>query len=414
MQDLEYDVTIIGAGVSGLRAAHELDFENQRVLIIEKTNKVGGRVKTYNQDGFSLDRGFQILLTAYPELRDVLDLDRLNIQPFMSGAHIRIDGQFKSLIDPLSHPISGFLRLLNQVGSIRDKWRLFRLRRTLKKQSIDEIFEKPEKTTNHYLRDFGFSKSFVEKFFRPFFSGIFLENELKTSSRMFEFVFKMFAEGDAVLPADGIQSIPNQMASELPDDCFMFNRAVSSVENQTIHLDQDTSITSEVIIDARSSKTESSPGDNQPHKHWNGTNCYYFEVDQPPTDDPILYINGSDGSINNLCFPNVINETYSDPERHLLSVSTLQTGETVGDIKDELQDWFGNRAQEWQLIGRYEIDEALPCFEPPTNVNNNGSFKIRDGLYRIGDITTTPSLNGALKSGRIIGQTVSESVTPAQ
>ena len=41
-------------------------------------------------------------------------------------------------------------------------------------------------------------------------TGIFLENELKTSSRMFEFVFKMFSEGDTAIPGRGMGMIPKQ------------------------------------------------------------------------------------------------------------------------------------------------------------------------------------------------------------
>ena len=49
----------------------------------------GGRVRTDRVDGFLLDRGLQVILTAYPEARDMLDLDALRLGSFAPGAIVR-------------------------------------------------------------------------------------------------------------------------------------------------------------------------------------------------------------------------------------------------------------------------------------------------------------------------------------
>ena len=85
-----------------------------------------------------------------------------------------------------------------------------------------------------YLQDFGFSEKMITRFFKPFFAGIFLETELNTSSRMFEFVYKMFGEGYAVIPKDGIQAISNQLKANLKNSTFAFDTQVEQVKNNSM------------------------------------------------------------------------------------------------------------------------------------------------------------------------------------
>ncbi|MFB6346616.1 MAG: FAD-dependent oxidoreductase [bacterium] len=399
-----YDVIIVGAGVAGLRAALELSNKTSDILILESQQQVGGRVRTYERNGFLLDRGFQILLTGYPEAKHVLDYDGLNLGTFKSGALIRSGGQFQSLVDPLQHPFSGWRTLLSSVGSTLDKWKLFRLKQRLKKSEISEVLNRKEESTLEYLREFGFSDTFIDSFFRPFFSGIFLETDLATSSRMFEFVFKMFSQASAALPENGMQAIPDQMASRLDDGLFQFDTHVTSIENGTVRTESGDTVTAEAILCA----TDGTDGliketGSQDTREWNGTNCYYFSLEEPPRSEPILYLNADEGPITNLCFPSLIQQNYSPDNRHLLSVSTVRSperSETVEEIRDNLMDWFGPQVSNWDLLGRYEIPRALPDYRPGTPDSEPASQRIETGLYVCGDRFRTPSLNGALQSGK--------------
>jgi phytoene dehydrogenase-like protein len=405
--DYDYDVVIIGAGAAGLRAALELQSTPMDCLVLEKDHQVGGRVRSYRRDGFILDRGFQILLTAYPEVRNILDLDQLDPHPFMNGARIRTPEGIRTLMDPLSHPVAGIQSVIGGPGTLYDKWKIFTLRRSLKKTSEYSIFDRPETTTRKFLESYGFSRDVIEQFFRPFFSGVFLEDRLETSSRMFQFVYKMFAEGEPALPTGGIQAIPEQMASRLPDSTIETGTAVKTIDPPVVQLSGGETLWARTIVDATGAGGLVEGRDSWTEPSWNGTNCYYFKVKEPPCRDPVLHLNAAGGFINNLCFPSLVNDSYAPEDWHLLSVSTLRDPEeTVGKIREELENWFGPQAKDWSLVGRYEVERALPSYTPDRSAEDPERFKVEDRLYRTGDVLTTPSLNGALKSGRIVGERI--------
>ncbi len=216
-EDLPRDsIIIIGAGLAGLCCARELAGANLKPVVLEASDGVGGRVRTDPFEGFLLDRGFQVLLTAYPECQRVLDHDALDLQPFYPGALVRFEGGFHRVADPFRAPLSAVPTLLSPVGSLADKFRIARLRAALAQYTVDQLFLRHEITTRERLAQEGFSAAIIDRFFRPFLGGIFLEPELRTSSRMFDFVFRMFAEGESAVPQRGMAAIPEQIAARLP------------------------------------------------------------------------------------------------------------------------------------------------------------------------------------------------------
>src|SRR6056297_3940403 len=95
---------IIGGGLAGLSCATRLAGRGQEFSVVEATDRVGGRVRTDQVDGFHLDHGFQVLLTAYPACRELLDYDALRLQAFEPGALIRHRGGFTKFVDPWRRP----------------------------------------------------------------------------------------------------------------------------------------------------------------------------------------------------------------------------------------------------------------------------------------------------------------------
>lgn len=234
METEKTDVIIIGAGMAGLTAACALKASGRTVKLIEAAAEVGGRVRTDNINGFLLDHGFQVLLTAYPEAKALLDYKALNLKYFDPGALLLNETGKHVIGDPLRKPATLFSTITSPAGTFGDKMRLLLLNLRLKSTSTDDIFNQPETSTIAYLKDKGFTYKMLNAFFKPFMSGIFLENQLQTSSRMFEFVFKMFGEGHVAVPALGMGMIPCQLASKLTTQELVLNEKVVKIDGNTV------------------------------------------------------------------------------------------------------------------------------------------------------------------------------------
>ena len=419
-----HDVIIIGGGLAGLSAALELSKRNISWLLLESTDRLGGRVVTDEVEGFRLDRGFQILLDAYPEARQILDYGELNLRPFYAGAKIWLGDKFQTVLNPLEHPLQTFSTLFAPIGSLSDKFALLTLRSMLERSSLDDIFERRERTTSEYLRAFGFSEVMMERFFTPFLGGVFFDSKLETSSRMVEFVFKMFASGKATLPAAGMGRIPRQMSLRLNTERIRLQSPVASIQDNTttatVRLASGEALESKAVILATNWQMAShliatlptpSPHFTAPKSR--ATTCLYFAAAKPPVNDPILVLNGTGrGLVNNLCVPSNTAPLYAPDGQSLISVSIIGSPKTDDDmlvsaVRNEMTAWFGAETQQWRHLHTYRIEHALPDQTPPALTPSERTTKLSGTLFIAGDHRTTASIQGAMVSGRHAAEAVS-------
>ena len=407
------DVLVIGAGLAGLTCARRLHERNLDVQVLEASDRVGGRVRTDTVDGFRLDRGFQVLLTAYPETQRELDYDALDLHPFHDGALVRYNGRFHRIADPRRHPLDAPRTLVAPIGSLADKLRILRLRRTLARNSLPQVMERPEHTTLEALRTrWGFSSAMIDRFFRPFLGGIFFDRTLEASSRMFEFVFKMFAEGRTVLPAGGIDQMPRQMRQHLPGKAVRLNAPVEAVEAQSVTLrDGETLQAPHVVVATEAPETNQLVGDVTPTEG-RSTVCLYYDAPRSPLDDPLLVLNGDGvGPINNVAVPSDVAPGYAPKDRALVSVVVVGPPPDPQDtlereVRAQLIDWFGLQAGGWTHLQTQHIPYALPEQAPPFLSPPEKAVRRRPGLYVCGDHRRTASLNGAIAAGRAAADAV--------
>lgn len=405
MKDKE-TIYIIGAGVSGLIAAFELEKEGLKPVIIEQTGEIGGRVKTISEKGYAMDLGFQVLLSAYPLAKNYLDMDALELKKLESGAMIYVNNKTYRIGDPLRNLNVLFPTLFSNIGSIIDKVKILKLNSRLKHKSIDEIFNSPEVSTLQYLIDFGFSDKIIERFFKPFFGGIFLESSLKTSSRMFEFVYKMFGEGYATIPKLGIGEISNQLGEKLNNTDFRFNSEVKEITKDKILMSSGEEIPHNGVILAANSNSIINPY-KRPVIEWKACMCIYFEVDQ--TNIPkntIALISDSESYANNLY-------AYTDVKtgNNILSVTAIdfdkKTDEEIIDkINSEVKKYTG--ALKIKYIQHYRINKALPDIQNLKMTFQQKEDKVNNNIFLAGDSLMNGSLNAAMESGRLAAKALLE------
>ena len=401
------DALVIGAGLSGLACARQLHRRGLHVQVLEASDRVGGRVRTDTVDGFRLDRGFQVMLTAYPEAQLELDYEGLDFHAFYDGAEVRYDGDFHRIADPFRHPFDAPKTLFSPVGTAADKLRVARIRQTLRRTTVPELMEREEHTALEVLRErWGFSDRMIDRFFRPFFGGIFFDRGLGASSRMFEFLFKMFAEGQTVLPAGGMEQIPKQMRSHLPEDAVRLDTRVDTVGEQTVTLENGDELEAPaVVVATEAPEANRLVGGIEPVAG-RSTVCLYFSAPESPLDDPILALNGDGtGPINNVAVPSDVAPGYAPDDRALVAAVVVGTPEADDAalqraVQEQLIDWFGLKAGGWTHLDTVHVPYALPEQAPPFLSPPQREVRRRPGLYVCGDHRHNGSINGAIASGR--------------
>lgn len=408
-------VIIIGGGLSGLTAARQLQKQGIDFLLLEASDRVGGRVKTDTIDGFRLDHGFQVLLTAYPEAKKWLDYKNLNLKNFTPGALLLYpDGKRDLIGDPMRDFSSLFSTIFSSAGSISDKFKILSLRNRLAKLSIEEIFQQEEKSSKDVLSsEYGFSSKMVDRFFTPFFSGIFLEKELATSRRMFDFVFKMFGEGNTAVPNLGMEEIPKQLATELPEKSIILNAKVSNVDGQSVQLSDGSSFSAPNIIIATEATGLAKEFATIKTDHQSTTHLH-FTTDTSPLEKPIIALNTKANRLsNNICTISKVAKGYAPEGQHLISISVvglnnLSTSDLETAVRKELETWFGKASQDWSHIHTRKVRYALPSQKSVQHQTSSDQFKIREGLYHCGDYQLNGSINAAMRSGRIVAEMISK------
>jgi phytoene dehydrogenase-like protein len=422
------DVAIVGAGLAGLCCAVRLEGAGLSVKLLEAEDGPGGRIRTDKVEGFRLDRGFQILLTGYPELVQHFDLKALRLRAFAKGALVRHGGRFHYFSDPFRSSLGSALSIvMDPIVGMTDKLRVARLRGLVKKGEPADLFKKPEMTTRRFLEEYGFSSKIVDRFFTPFLAGVFLERELASSSRYFQFLFRMFAYGDAAVPENGMEMLPRQLAVRLRSRTLETNSRVSSIRRNgnefVLDAGKGTSYAARQIVLAVDDEQVRSLLNNQNGRdrpagdlvEWNRSTTFYYAADRTPIGGPLLVLNGdgpATGPLNHVIVLSQVSERYAPPGAHLIAANVVgrapQSGPQIEqlerDARAQLERWFGPDVARWSVMGGYPIVHALPlCTHAEWQQSNP---RLMEGVYVCGDYRETPSIQGALASGRRAAEVV--------
>ena len=408
---MKQDVIIIGAGLAGLSAAVHLHRQGRKVLILEATDRAGGRIKTDLYEGFLLDRGFQVLLTAYPESKSLLNYADLNLKKMLPGATVLYDdGQFE-IADPFRRPSAALATLFAPVGTIKDKINTLWLKNKLQKLTIEEIFQQPEQTTLKQLSDYGFTSKMIERFYAPFLSGIFLENALSTSSRMFDFVMKMFSDGDVAVPALGMEEIPKQLIALLPQDSIQYHKKVTTIDGNKITTHDGTVFEANQILLATTASALTKDFFAAQKMTSHQVTNVYFEATEAPTKKAVVILNASKNKkwVNNLTIMSNVSSAYAPKDKVLISVSyngipIIDDAALAENMKQELKKWYGEKINSWKMLKTYRIEYALPTQQSVRNEILASEIKISDSIFICGDNLLNGSINAALKTGRLAAE----------
>lgn len=382
-------IAIIGSGISGLEAARQLSRSGEySVTVFDETDRLGGRVKTDREDGFLFDHGFQVFLPAYPSAKQAFT--QMQLFNFDPGAMIWREKNFYEISDPLRRPLELLSTLFSPIGSFSDKLKILKLKNHCA-DNWDDTARYSDESTNDFLINFGFSRDMIESFFKPFFSGIFLERNLKTEASYFKFLFNIFSNCYASLPALGIEDLAKNLASQIKAD-FKFNHKINSADDLS---EYDHIISS----DPKLVKPDFKINDNE--IQWRCVTTYYYSLKRFPFEKPILFLNGEGtGPINHIAPLSLVNPNYSPDDHELISVNVIGNSVPESEVRDHLKYIFGSQVESWSYLKTYEVKQALPDVSLFDKFSNDSNHQI------IGDFMQSPSLQGALKSGQFAANAI--------
>jgi len=409
------DVVVVGAGLAGLVAALRLTEAGREVVVLEASDGVGGRVRTDTVDGFLLDRGFQVLLTAYPAVQRWLDVDALELRPFAPGVVIHRGGRTVRLADPFRAPIAAARSLIGPTVTPLDALRLLRWRQAILARDGRRVAARPQVTTAERLAEIGFSDGIIEGFFRPFLAGTFFDAELTTSSRVTELVFRCFFRGDVAVPARGMGELTAQLARRLPEGTVRLHTPVRGIERagdgpRVLH-DGGAIAANAVIIatDAPALAGLTMGGapvgvDVAPAR---GTAAIHLDAPRSPTRgrrDLHLGAPG-EGPIATLATMSDVAPTYAPSGHHLVTVSTVGVPELddaalVAAVRAQARAWFGDEVDAWRTLAVQRIVYAQPRQDPVDLPTLARPVAHLPGVWLCGDHRDTGSIQGAMVSGR--------------
>ena len=319
------------------------------------------------------------------------------------GSKVWFENRFHRVADPFRHPMDGVKSLLTPIGTLADKLRVGMMRMgLLSSRSMPDNC-----STINALGNMGFGHSMIDRFWKPFMRGVFLENELSTTIRKFEETFRFFSKGDTVLPQNGIGEIPHQLAGQIPNDHILLETEISKVGSNSVESSDGTKWEGmAVVLATEDYHANQLLGLGKEQAEWNSVDCLYFSlsIDDLPSDEPILYLDGTgNGPINNLTFVSTLCDC-APVGQALASVSVigqkeLDMEEIAKQAKNQLTEWFGKKAEGWKYLKGYRIHQAVPSSRTPPSPK-----PALTEVYRCGDYFGLPSIDSAMKSGRLTAE----------
>jgi phytoene dehydrogenase-like protein len=405
----------VGAGLSGLSAAIYLENKGFKTAIYEASSRIGGRCKTEYLDGFILDRGLHFFQKAFPESKRLLDFRSLRLENLYPGVMVHYQNEFHLVTNPLKRFGDLLSNVIAPISTLRDKFKMVGLLTQVSTYPDKFIFNMEEKSVKDFLEEKGFSQLFIQSFFKPFVKTVFYDSPENVSTRLFCYMLKVFSTEENTLPANGISSIPHQLAAQLSKDCIHLHTKVTGIHEDGLTLSNGEIVHArKVILAIPPHKIEKILPGYVSDVKFLPVSCLYFASKTAPVNQPIILLNGEeDGLVNSVFVPTTLQPSYAPAGSHLIAVTLknhpdMTEDELIDAVLQEMVGWFGVKVNEWAHLKTFHIQNALPQKKKMNQFQY--TQYAGENVFICGDHLSFGSINSALLSGRETAEAVEKSL----
>ncbi|MEU6537074.1 FAD-dependent oxidoreductase [Streptomyces sp. NPDC047000] len=393
-----WDVVVVGAGLAGLACARDLTAAGLRVRVLEAGDRVGGRMRTDRVEGCVVDDGFQVFNTSYPQVRRRLRLDALRLRPFTPGVLTHTGDRRLRFADPTRALGPALRGLADGLAGPRDLAALAVLTARDALAPAALVRRARDTSTRRALASAGFTGDFVERFFRPFLSGVFLEEDLETSGRFFHLVWRSMSRGTLCLPAAGAGAVPALLASGLPDGTVALETPVTALTADGVRTGDDREVAARAVVVAAGPGTSARllPGLTVPP--YRSVTTYYHLAVRSPLREPTLLTDVRRRFVNSCVLTEV--QPAHAPRGYALVATSVLGGDHPGReraVRSALAECYEADTAGWELLTVRTVAQALPAMPPGLPLSRR--TRVGTGRHVCGDHRATGSVQGALASG---------------
>ncbi|WP_411105897.1 FAD-dependent oxidoreductase [Streptomyces sp. cmx-4-9] len=385
------DVVIVGAGVSGLAAAHHLIAAGVTVTVLEAADGSGGRMATESADGFRLDRIGQLLTTSSAELTRTPGLEDLVLRPFAPGVLVHGEGRQvrAGALTPARALASGSL----------DQARLSAALGRLAALPEERLMARTERTASAALRSRSLPPRSAGTVLRPLLTALLRDPELTTSSRVADLALRTFARGRLAVPEGGASALPALLAAGLPPGTVRTGIRVRSVAANLVTTEEHGDFRCRSVLLATGARAAARllPGLRVPGFH--EVTVLHHATPAPLPWDGSLLLDGDPGwPVAHTAVMSAVDPTRAPAGRSLVTTTVFGPPPPVRTVASRLARLYESATRDWELLAVHHTPEAVPAMPPPFDPRR--PVRVVAGLYVCGDHRDTNTVPGALRSAR--------------
>lgn len=392
----DVDVLIVGAGLAGLRAAQVLNAAGHRVVVLDGADHVGGRLWSRTVEGFVIDEGFQLINPSYPELIATGVLSSFDLRRFASVVRFDDGTRTHEIGDPRGDPRRVLRSLRHPDLSVRDALRFARLMAEVRQRSVVRLVRDDDSSTRHALLARHISARAIDGVVQPFLRGTLLDDDLATSWHYSELVLKSFARGRPGTHPRGIAALPVALAASLGTTRIVLNEPALRVTSTGVDTAAGHYRARAVIV--ATDPTSAHRLVHTEERAWRSQTTWWYSL-PTLTDSDQLRLDTRRRVLSSALDVSSVAPERAPAGRSLVGACANGVADPAIDeaIRDDVARLYDASTSEVVLVERTVVAHALPVVRTPLDLHQSQDVA---GIIVAGDYLQTPSIQGALVSGR--------------